>query len=151
MNHNHEVLFVIFGVSGDLAKRKLLPALYRLVGQPGMAEEFKIIGISRQVEFGVDDEGVAVGLADPVAECLRIENMINDSLDPAPRYTLERDEAEISALILSKLKRDCSAPLLARSVAMAWIAPVMAVIAALADVTEVTSIIPAEFEDAVPV
>ena len=55
MNHNHEVLFVIFGVSGDLAKRKLLPALYRLVGQPGMAEEFKIIGISRQVEFGVDD------------------------------------------------------------------------------------------------
>ena len=45
-----------------------------------------------KIEFGVDDEGVAVGLADPVAECLRIENMINDSLDPAPRYTLESDE-----------------------------------------------------------
>lgn len=45
-----------------------------------------------KIEFGVDDEGVAVGLADPIAECLRIENMINDSLDPAPRYTLERDE-----------------------------------------------------------
>ena len=45
-----------------------------------------------KIEFGVDDEGVAVGLADPVAECLRIENMINDSLDPAPRYTLEPDE-----------------------------------------------------------
>ena len=45
-----------------------------------------------KIEFGVDDEGVVVGLADPVAECLRIENMINDSLDPAPRYTLEPDE-----------------------------------------------------------
>ena len=45
-----------------------------------------------KIEFGVDDEGVAVGLADPVAACLRIENMINDSLDPAPRYSLEPDE-----------------------------------------------------------
>lgn len=45
-----------------------------------------------KIEFGVDDGGVAVGLSDPVAECLRIENMINDSLDPAPRYTLKLDE-----------------------------------------------------------
>lgn len=45
-----------------------------------------------KIEFGVDDEGVAVGLANPVEECLRIENMINDSLDPAPRYSLEPDE-----------------------------------------------------------
>ena len=44
-----------------------------------------------KMEFGVNDEGVAVGLTDPVAECLRIENMINDSLDPAPRYSLEPD------------------------------------------------------------
>ena len=45
-----------------------------------------------KIEFGVDDEGVAVGLANPVEECLRIENMINDSFDPAPRYSLEPDE-----------------------------------------------------------
>ena len=45
-----------------------------------------------KIEFGVNDEGIAVGLADPVAECLRIENMINDSLDPTPRYSLEPDE-----------------------------------------------------------
>ncbi len=37
-----------------------------------------------KIEFGVDDDGVPVGLADPVAECLRIENMINDSPDPRP-------------------------------------------------------------------
>ena len=45
-----------------------------------------------KIEFGVDDGGSAVGLEDPVDACLRIENMINDSLDPAPRYSLEPDE-----------------------------------------------------------
>ena len=45
-----------------------------------------------KIEFGVDDDGNAVGLKDPVDACLRIENMINDSLDPAPRYSLEPDE-----------------------------------------------------------
>lgn len=43
--------------------------------------------------FGVDDSGAAVGLADPSSDALRIENMINDSLDPVPRYTLNIDEA----------------------------------------------------------
>ena len=45
-----------------------------------------------KIEFGVDDDGNVVGLEDPVDACLRIENMINDSLDPAPRYSLEPDE-----------------------------------------------------------
>lgn len=45
-----------------------------------------------KIEFGVDDDGNIVGLEDPVDACLRIENMINDSLDPAPRYSLEPDE-----------------------------------------------------------
>lgn len=46
-----------------------------------------------RILFGVDDSGVTVGLADPSADALRIENMINDSLDPVPRYTLNIDEA----------------------------------------------------------
>ncbi len=46
-----------------------------------------------RILFGVDDSGAAVGLADPSADALRIENMINDSLDPVPRYTLNVDEA----------------------------------------------------------
>ena len=45
---DNPLLFVIFGISGDLAKRKLMPALYRLIEQEGMPKEFKIIGISRQ-------------------------------------------------------------------------------------------------------
>lgn len=45
-----------------------------------------------RILFGVDDSGTTVGLADPSADALRIENMINDLLDPVPRYTLNIDE-----------------------------------------------------------
>lgn len=49
------VLFVIFGISGDLSRRKLLPALYRLIEQPDMPKEFKVIGISRQPNYNVEN------------------------------------------------------------------------------------------------
>lgn len=45
-----------------------------------------------RILFGVDDSGKAVGLENPVADALRVENMINDSLEPVPRYSLEVDE-----------------------------------------------------------
>ncbi|HVF28792.1 MAG TPA: hypothetical protein VM943_11155, partial [Pyrinomonadaceae bacterium] len=38
---------VIFGASGDLAKRKLIPALFRLVQQRFLPAEFSIVGLSR--------------------------------------------------------------------------------------------------------
>src|SRR3712207_22776 len=38
---------VIFGASGDLAKRKLIPALYRLVQQRLLPAEFAIVGLAR--------------------------------------------------------------------------------------------------------
>ena len=39
---------VIFGASGDLTKRKLLPALYRLAQQRLLPAEFAIVGLARQ-------------------------------------------------------------------------------------------------------
>jgi glucose-6-phosphate 1-dehydrogenase len=38
---------VIFGASGDLAKRKLIPALYRLVQERVLPAEFAIVGLGR--------------------------------------------------------------------------------------------------------
>ena len=38
---------VIFGASGDLAKRKLIPALYRLVQERLLPAEFAVIGLGR--------------------------------------------------------------------------------------------------------
>lgn len=43
-----EGIFVIFGITGDLAKRKLLPALYRLVVANHLSKDFKIIGTTRR-------------------------------------------------------------------------------------------------------
>jgi len=42
-----ECVIVIFGANGDLTKRKLLPALYRLAFDRRLAAGFAIVGISR--------------------------------------------------------------------------------------------------------
>ncbi len=39
---------VIFGATGDLAQRKLLPALYNLAHEGGLPERFHLIGVSRR-------------------------------------------------------------------------------------------------------
>ena len=39
---------VIFGATGDLAKRKLLPALYNLAHDGALPERFHLIGVSRK-------------------------------------------------------------------------------------------------------
>ena len=45
-----------------------------------------------RIVFGVADDMTVKGLKDPMAECLSIENKINDSISPAPDYTLYTDE-----------------------------------------------------------
>jgi glucose-6-phosphate 1-dehydrogenase len=40
-------MIVIFGASGDLTARKLIPAFYHLFGKERMPEDFRIIGLSR--------------------------------------------------------------------------------------------------------
>ncbi|WP_303974548.1 glucose-6-phosphate dehydrogenase [Streptococcus merionis] len=43
-----KVLFTFFGASGDLAKRKLYPALFRLYKSGHLAENFAVIGTARR-------------------------------------------------------------------------------------------------------
>jgi len=38
-------IFIIFGAIGDLTKRKLIPALYNLVSNQHLPEEFAVIGV----------------------------------------------------------------------------------------------------------
>ncbi len=42
---NH--ILIIFGASGDLTKRKLVPALYTLYKQKLLPEKFAVLGASR--------------------------------------------------------------------------------------------------------
>jgi glucose-6-phosphate 1-dehydrogenase len=50
----HPTAVVIFGATGDLAHRKLLPALYNLAHQGALPERFEVLGIARS-EYS-DDE-----------------------------------------------------------------------------------------------
>src|SRR3954454_19655960 len=43
----HPTTLAIFGATGDLAKRKLLPALYNLAHEGALPERFNLIGSSR--------------------------------------------------------------------------------------------------------
>ncbi len=44
----HPTALVIFGATGDLAHRKLLPALYNLAHEGALPERFELIGVSRR-------------------------------------------------------------------------------------------------------
>jgi glucose-6-phosphate 1-dehydrogenase len=44
----HPTTLVIFGATGDLAKRKLMPALYNLAHEGSLPERFNLIGVSRR-------------------------------------------------------------------------------------------------------
>src|SRR5215208_5880509 len=50
----HPTTLVIFGGTGDLAQRKLLPAIYNLAHEGALPEGFNLIGVSRS-EMSDDD------------------------------------------------------------------------------------------------
>src|ERR687887_629979 len=50
----HPTTLTIFGATGDLARRKLLPALYNLAHEGALPERFNLIGVSRRDQS--DDE-----------------------------------------------------------------------------------------------
>ncbi len=68
---NRPIIFVIFGISGDLAHRKLLPALASLHANGHLPEQFQIIGVTRQDNYAIEH------LADDVTPFLS-ETMRND-------------------------------------------------------------------------
>ena len=50
----HPTTLVIFGGTGDLANRKLLPAIYNLAHEGALPERFNLIAVSRS-EMADDD------------------------------------------------------------------------------------------------
>ncbi|PCR99614.1 glucose-6-phosphate dehydrogenase [Lactococcus fujiensis] len=48
MTESQAVLFTIFGATGDLAKRKLYPSLFRLYKKGELADNFAVIGTARR-------------------------------------------------------------------------------------------------------
>ncbi len=55
----HPTVLVIFGATGDLAHRKLLPALYNLAHEGALPERFELVGIARRDQSHDDFRAVA--------------------------------------------------------------------------------------------
>ncbi len=56
---DRSLLFVIFGGTGDLTHRKLLPALYNLMAENRLQREFRILSIGRRVSDDLDYRATA--------------------------------------------------------------------------------------------
>ena len=54
MRKTENQLLVIFGASGDLTARKLVPALYKLYKDKHLPEHFAVLGVARS--FMTDEE-----------------------------------------------------------------------------------------------
>ena len=50
----HATTLVIFGATGDLAHRKLLPALYNLAHEGALPERFELVGVARRQQSPED-------------------------------------------------------------------------------------------------
>jgi glucose-6-phosphate 1-dehydrogenase len=55
----HPTALVIFGATGDLAHRKLLPALYNLAHEGALPERFELIGVARRDQEHTDFQQLA--------------------------------------------------------------------------------------------
>jgi len=87
-------VIVIFGASGDLTRRKLMPALFHLACEGCMAGQFRVLGIGRQA---MSDEAFRDHLREGVARSSEIKQFDEDDWRSfAPRLSyLAGDFAEL--------------------------------------------------------
>ena len=98
---------VIFGASGDLSRRKLLPAVYNLAADGLLADRLRVIGTSRSLHSPDDFRTVALEAIlqysrRPIEEQpwqrlgSRLDHVSGDPLDPQTHLELHRhlDEAD---------------------------------------------------------
>ena len=71
-------VIVVFGANGDLARRKLLPALYHLAAEGLMPERYAIVGNSRSEMTTDEFRGFARDAVDDFCRCVRSEGVWND-------------------------------------------------------------------------
>jgi glucose-6-phosphate 1-dehydrogenase len=81
----HPTTLVIFGATGDLARRKLLPGIYNLAHEGALPERFNLIGVSRGDE---SDEGFRDMARESITQFSRREAdpKVLDSLVNRMRY-----------------------------------------------------------------
>lgn len=71
-------LIVLFGASGDLAKRELFPALHQLYKRGALSEEFAVVGTARS---DMNDEAFQEMVRESVEKGENFESLAEDFLD----------------------------------------------------------------------
>jgi glucose-6-phosphate 1-dehydrogenase len=79
-------VIVIFGASGDLTKRKLVPALYRLVQQRLLPAEFAIVGMARSVMTTEDFRAAMKDAIGEFSENKEVDKKVWDSFAQSIYY-----------------------------------------------------------------
>ena len=99
-------VFVLFGATGDLAKRKLFPGLYHLAAAKRLPADYAIIGSGRHSP-GSDDEfrqHIRDGLADFVDDL--DEKVVDDLIGRLSFQTSDADDGKDLAAAVKKARED---------------------------------------------
>ena len=104
MNKNDSHLYVIFGASGDLTQRKLVPALYALFVQNLLPKSFALLGVSRS-QF-TDDEFRAK-MKRAILEFKEIDNIekISEFVKKIYYTSIQFDDASSYLMIKQRLEQ----------------------------------------------
>ncbi|MDT5336639.1 MAG: glucose-6-phosphate 1-dehydrogenase [Mycobacterium sp.] len=99
-------VFVLFGATGDLAKRKLFPGLYRLAAASRLPDDYAIIGSGRHSP-GSDEEfrtRIADGLRDAVSDI--DESVLTDLTSRLSFQTSDADDGgDLAAAVVKARER----------------------------------------------
>lgn len=100
MNKPADQILVIFGASGDLTARKLIPAVFELYKRSFLPEHFAILGVGR-TEY--DDQSFRDKLADKLQHKQYEPRELNDFLDRVHYLSINTDNAEDYATLKARL------------------------------------------------
>jgi glucose-6-phosphate 1-dehydrogenase len=104
MENPKNLIIVIFGASGDLASRKLLPAIYSLKSQKLLPEKYSILGVGR-TKMSTDDFRLKMisAIVTYSEEKISDENLVKSFIEDVHYISLDSSVTEEYAVLKSKL------------------------------------------------
>jgi glucose-6-phosphate 1-dehydrogenase len=100
-------LFVIIGASGDLTKRKLLPALYEMITRQGLGDGCRILGVSGSP---LDDDSFRAQAREALEEAGFSNDDLRSWCDRSLHYERARGEYEGVAARIKTLEAEYGLP-----------------------------------------
>lgn len=94
MTNNKSTILVIFGISGDLAKRYLLGAISAISHAGMLPDEFHILGLTRQHDIKKEDLLKNIPDSDYIYNHLEIRSIHMDDIDEFKKLNIYIDELE---------------------------------------------------------